>query len=95
MQFSQQQKATMFQLRRNYLSQVASLSKRRQHLLHQLNSLPDPMQMTVSQLASRNIHADDLNQQLQELLADEQQAYMQYLRVMGHKVISLRHNLLP
>ena len=86
MNFSRSQKAALFGQRRNYFTQMAQISTRRQQLLQQLNSLPDPMNLDAAQVYTRNLAADDITQQLQGLMADELRTYLHFLRAVGHKV---------
>ncbi|DBB18205.1 TPA: hypothetical protein ACH3X3_003175 [Trebouxia sp. C0006] len=90
MQHSPSQKHAIFCIRRNYLQQLALISRRRQQLLQQLQAAPGALSTGIADLASNHLTVDNFTQQLQELLAEEHTAYMMYLRKVGHEISTVR-----
>ena len=69
MQISPAQTARVLQLRRDYITNVALVSRRRQQLLQQMQSIPPAMGITSHEFGSSTV--DGITQQLQHCVVQE------------------------
>ena len=89
LQFGDAQKCAMFAARRNYLTYIAAISRRRQSLTQQLQMTPDSVGLNGQQLSGSSLSVYHIMQQLQECIANEMGVFMRYNQTIGHRVIRL------
>ena len=86
LQYTADQKAAIFALRRKYITSMAHLSKNWQRLTQQMQSAPEAACIDGLELAASHNAMDDITQQLQECVAQEHLLFVDFMKKFAHEV---------
>ena len=86
MQYTPAQKRQIFSLRRDYITQLALSSKRRQQLHQELLSSPGAAGVSKDELIDSHVAVRAIMQQLDDCAAHEHKLFMQYTIAVACRV---------
>lgn len=86
MQITETQKVAMFALRRHFISNMALVTRRRQQLLQQLHSVPQPMGIDHQELNTSHGVVDSITRQLQACVRQEDALLHEHVWAMVFQV---------
>ena len=88
LQFDEAQQAALFILRRQYVTDLAFNTRRRQLVMQQLQNIPEASGTDMTGLGAVHVSVLDLTQELQKCAEEEFALFRDYMTVLAYEVMA-------